>query len=67
MSHKEQYAIQAKGYAGAVRYTGHAREILKRAGKKDCYYDDRKQVRMAGGAVYNSALTALNAYLTLLC
>ncbi|MDR2805654.1 MAG: DUF5618 family protein [Dysgonamonadaceae bacterium] len=65
MSQEEQQAIQSKGYAEAIRYMDNAKETLKKAGKEDYYYNDRKYVRMASGAAYNGALIALDTYLIL--
>jgi hypothetical protein len=65
MSHEEQQAIQVKGYAEAIRYMDNAKETLKKAGKEDYFYKDRKYVRMASGAAYNGALIALDTYLAL--
>jgi hypothetical protein len=47
MSHEERQAIQTKAYTEAIRYMDNAKETLKKAGKEDYYYNDRKYVRMA--------------------
>ncbi|KAA6314200.1 hypothetical protein EZS27_035148 [termite gut metagenome] len=42
-----------------------ATETLKRAGKEDKYYTDKKYVRTACGTAYNGVLIALDTYLLL--
>ena len=65
MSTDEQQLIKQKSYSEAIRYMENAREALKKAGKEDQYYKDRKYVRTACGTAYNGVLIALDAYLLL--
>ncbi|KAA6342921.1 hypothetical protein EZS27_009381 [termite gut metagenome] len=65
MSIDEQELIKQKYYPEAIRYMDNAKEILKKAGKEDKYYNDRKYVRIACGAAYHGVLIALDAYLLL--
>jgi hypothetical protein len=65
MSNEEQQAIRQKYHAEALRYMENAKETLKKAGKEDNYYNDRKYVRTACGTAYNGVLIALDTYLWL--
>ncbi|MDR1918545.1 MAG: DUF5618 family protein [Tannerellaceae bacterium] len=65
MSNEEQQNIRQKYYAEAIRYMDNAKETLKKAGKEDHYYNDRKYVRTACGTAYNGVLIALDTYLKL--
>jgi hypothetical protein len=65
MSNEEQLKIKQKYYAEAIRYMDNAKETLKKAGKEDNYYDDRKYVKTACGTAYNGVLVALDTYLGL--
>lgn len=42
-----------------MRYLEIARECLQKAGKDGDYYTDRKQVKMAGNALWNGVLYAM--------
>ncbi|MDR0613459.1 MAG: DUF5618 family protein [Dysgonamonadaceae bacterium] len=65
MSTDEQQLIKQQSYAEAIRYMENAKETLKKAGKEDHYYKDRKYVKTACGTAYNGVLIALDAYLRL--
>jgi hypothetical protein len=63
MSNEDQQEIKQQYYAEAIRYMDNAKEILKKAGKEDSYYSDKKYVRIACGTAYHGVLIALDAYL----
>ncbi|MDR1416043.1 MAG: DUF5618 family protein, partial [Prevotellaceae bacterium] len=65
MSTEEQEKIRQKSYAEAIRYMNNAKETLKRAGKENNFYSDKKYVRTACGTAYNGMLIALDTYLLL--
>jgi uncharacterized protein (UPF0332 family) len=65
MSNDEQQLIKQQSYSEAIRYMENAKETLKKAGKEDHYYKDRKYVKTACGTAYNGVLIALDAYLLL--
>ncbi|MDR1224830.1 MAG: DUF5618 family protein [Tannerella sp.] len=65
MSIEEQQVIKQKSYSEAIRYMENAKESLKKAGKEDHYYKDRKYVKTACGTAYSGILIALDAYLSL--
>jgi uncharacterized protein (UPF0332 family) len=65
MSQDEQQKIREKYYAEAIRYMDNAKETLKKAGKEDDVYNDRKYVSTACGTAYKGVLIALDAYLHL--
>jgi hypothetical protein len=65
MSTEEQQLIKQESYSEAIRYMENAKENLKKAGKEDYYYKDRKYVKTACGVAYNGVLIALDAYLSL--
>ena len=65
MSIEEQNEIKAKYYNEAIRYMDNAKETLKKAGKEDKFYLDKKYVKTACGTAYNGVLTALDGYLIL--
>jgi uncharacterized protein (UPF0332 family) len=65
MSIDEQQLIKQQSYSEAIRYMDNAKETLKKAGKEDHYYNDRKYVKTACGTAYNGMLLALDAYLLL--
>jgi uncharacterized protein (UPF0332 family) len=65
MSIEEQQTIQQEYYAEAIRYMDNAKEILKKAGKEDNFYTDKKYVRTACGTAYNGVLIAADAFLIL--
>jgi hypothetical protein len=65
MSQEEQEKIKQKYYAEAIRYMNNAKETLKKAGKEENYYNDRKYVRTACGTAYHGVLIALDTYLLL--
>ncbi len=65
MSIEEQNEIKAKYYNEAIRYMENAKETLKKAGKEDKFYLDKKYVKTACGTAYNGVLTALDGYLIL--
>ena len=50
-------------YLEALRYMDNAKETLKKAGKDDGLYQDKKYVRTASGTAYNAILIALDEYL----
>lgn len=50
-------------YKEAQRYMDNAKESLKKAGKVNGYYLDKKYVRTACGTAYNAVLIALDEYL----
>ena len=65
MSIEEQNEIKSKYYNEAIRYMDNAKETLKKAGKEDKFYLDKKYVKTACGTAYNGVLTALDGYLIL--
>ncbi|MDR0768760.1 MAG: DUF5618 family protein [Dysgonamonadaceae bacterium] len=65
MSIDEQQLIKQQSYSEAMRYMENAKETLKKAGKDDQRYKDRKYVKTACGTAYNGVLLALDAYLLL--
>jgi uncharacterized protein (UPF0332 family) len=65
MSTEEQQLIKQQSYSEAMRYMDNARETLKKAGKDNQRYKDRKYVKTACGTAYNGLLLALDAYLLL--
>jgi uncharacterized protein (UPF0332 family) len=65
MSHEEREEIREKNYVEALRYMNNAKQTLRKAGKEDNSYSDRKYVRTACGTAYNGMLIALDTYLIL--
>ena len=65
MTTVKQTELREKSYAEAMRYMANAKETLKKAGKEDNYYNDKKYVRSACGTAYSGVLVALDAYLKL--
>ena len=65
MSTIEQMQLREKSYAEAMRYMDNARETLKKAGRVDNHYSDKKYVRSACGTAYSGVLVALDTYLEL--
>jgi uncharacterized protein (UPF0332 family) len=65
MSTEEQQLIKQQSYSEAMRYMDNAKETLKKAGKDNLFYKDRKYVKTACGTAYNGLLIALDAYLFL--
>ena len=65
MSIEEQNEIKSKYYNEAIRYMDNAKETLKKAGKEDKFFLDKKYVKTACGTAYNGVLTALDGYLIL--
>ena len=65
MSIEEQNEVKIKYYNEAIRYMDNAKETLKKAGKEDKFYLDKKYVKTACGTAYNGVLTALDGYLIL--
>ena len=65
MGTQEQEQIRKKYYSEAIRYMDNAKETLKKAGKEDRFYVDKKYVKTACGTAYNAVLIALDAYLLL--
>ena len=65
MSIDEQNEVKVKYYNEAIRYMDNAKETLKKAGKEDKFYLDKKYVKTACGTAYNGVLTALDGYLIL--
>jgi len=63
MSITEQNELRENSYAEAMRYMDNAKETLKKAGKEDNRYNDKKYVRSACGTAYSGLLVALDAYL----
>jgi len=63
MSTVEQQELREKSYTEAIRYMDNAKETLKKAGKENNLYNDRKYVRSACGIAYSGVLVALDAYL----
>lgn len=61
----DQEKIKTKYYTEAIRYMDNAKETLKKAGKEDRFYIDKKYVKTACGTAYNAVLLALDAYLLL--
>ena len=49
MSIQEQQELREKSYAEAIRYMDNAKETLKKAGKEDYFYKDKKYVSSACG------------------
>jgi hypothetical protein len=66
MESVQQEKIKVKYYTRAVREIDKANETLKKAGKEDRFYVDKKQVKTACGIAYNAVLLALDGYL-LIC
>ena len=65
MESVDQEKIRRKYYVEALRYMDNAKETLKKAGKQDRFYIDKKYVKTACGTAYNAVLIALDAYLLL--
>jgi hypothetical protein len=65
MSQEEQQQIKQQCYTEAIRYMDNAQETLKKAGKENGIFKDRKYVRTACGTAYNGLLIALDTYLLL--
>jgi hypothetical protein len=65
MLHEEQEKIKEMYYVEALRYMDNANETLKKAGKEDNFYQDKKYVRTACGTAYHGMLIALDTYLLL--
>jgi hypothetical protein len=66
MTNDEQNLFLSKEYAEAIRYMDNAKEMLRKAGKRDDgLYIDEKYVRSACGIAYLGVLVALDAWLTL--
>jgi hypothetical protein len=61
----DQNKIKTKYYTEAIRYMDNAKETLKKAGKEDRFYIDKKYVKTACGTAYNAVLLALDGYLLL--
>jgi len=65
MSTQDQQELRKKYYGEAMRYMDNATECLKKAIKKDGYYNDQKYVRMACGTAYSGVLIALDCFFIL--
>jgi len=65
MSIKEQQEVKEMYYNEAIRYMDNAKEILKKADKKDNTYQDEKYVKIASGTAYSAVLKALDGYFIL--
>ncbi len=65
MSIEEQNQIRTEYYNEAIRYMENASETLKKAGKEDRFYKDKKYVKTACGTAYNGVLLALDGYFIL--
>ncbi|GAB6395412.1 MAG: hypothetical protein MdMp024_1724 [Bacteroidales bacterium] len=50
-------------YDEAIRYMDNANDNLKKANKRNGFYDDKKYVRTACGIAYNAVLISLDALL----
>lgn len=61
----DQNKIKTKYYTEAIRYMDNAKETLKKAGKEDRFYIDKKYVKTACRTAYNAVLLALDGYLLL--
>jgi len=48
----------------AKRYLSNAHDALKKSGRVNGYYEDRKYVRMACGTAYSGVLIAIDEYLS---
>jgi hypothetical protein len=62
MSIQEQEQVKTKYYNEAIRYMDNAKESLKKAKKRDNYYQDIKYVKTACGTAYNGVLLALDGF-----
>jgi hypothetical protein len=65
MLQEEQEKMKEMHYVEALRYMDNANETLKKAGKEDNFYQDKKYVRTACGTAYHGMLIALDTYLLL--
>ncbi len=65
MSIEEQKEIKTTYYNEAIRYMDNAKEVLKKADKKDDFFQDVKYVKMSTGTAYNAVLMALDGYFIL--
>ncbi|GHT00447.1 hypothetical protein FACS189421_12540 [Bacteroidia bacterium] len=65
MSQDEQQKIREKYYAEAIRYMDNAKETLKKGGKENDVYHDRKYVSTACRTAYKGVLMALDTYFQL--
>jgi hypothetical protein len=63
MSIQEQLELKEKNYSEAICYMDNAKEMLKKAGKDDNFYNDKKYVSSACGIAYRGVLVALDTYL----
>ena len=61
----EQDNIRKEVYNEAIRYMDNAKEVLKKANKKDLFFEDPKYVKMACGTAYSAVLLALDGYFKL--
>lgn len=61
----EQKEIKTEYYKEAIRYMDNAKDVLKKANKKDEFFQDAKYVKMASGTAYNAILLALDGYFLL--
>jgi hypothetical protein len=57
--------LRENSYAEAMHYMDNAKEILKKAGKEDDFYNSKKHVRSTCGIAYCGVLIALDAHLEL--
>ena len=65
MTAKHKALIKAEHYNEALRYMDNAKKTLKKAGKIDGIFQDKKYVKTACGIAYNAVLLALDGYLGL--
>jgi len=65
MSTVEQLEFKTKYYNEAIRYMDNAKDTLKKAGKEDAFFKDKKYVKTACGTAYNAVLEALDCYIQL--
>ena len=63
MSIREQQDLKEKSYTEAIRYMDNAKDTLRKAGKENNFYNDKKYVSSACGIAYRGVLIALDAYL----
>ncbi|MDR0711234.1 MAG: DUF5618 family protein, partial [Prevotellaceae bacterium] len=62
---KEKLLTPQEAYVEATRYLENAKEALRKAGKEDYHYRDRKYVRTACGVAYLGALIACDGFLAM--
>lgn len=65
MIQEDQNTLKTEVYTEAIRYMENAKEVLKKANKKDLFFEDPKYVKMACGTAYSAVLLALDGYFKL--